>query len=148
MNGLRQLFDRPGEAGFTLLECLVIFVLMGATAAIVSLTLTSAPTFMFRSVTHEVEIRRVQTCLAAMDAAYRPNRNQGDWKGMAAVIAVAQLNECRHVTVQFEGSACACTDNGTCTCKQPGENGADSRPDLLVVRLGTPSADVVRFYAK
>ena len=137
-------FAKRHEAGFTLLECLVVFVLMGAAAMIVTLTLTSAPTFMFRSVSHEAEIRHTQTCLAVLDAAYKDNRSQGDWVGMAAVIAASQLSECKQVTVNFEGLAC--TDDGT--GKKQCQNGGNSRPDLLVVRLSTPVAEVVRFYAK
>ena len=148
MTDLTRRSHNRGDGGFTLLECLVVFVLMGAAALIVALTLTSAPTFMFRSVTHEVEIRRVQSCLAVMDAAYKANHSTTqDGQGMAAVIAASKLSACNGVTVSFEGRAC--TTDGT--CKKPWKNEVErpgAPPDLLVVRLSNPVTDVVRFYAK
>lgn len=131
------------NCGFTLLECLVVFVLMGATALIVSLTLTSAPVFMFRSATHEVEIRQAQTCLAVMDAAYEANRTT-PYAGMAAVIAAAHLPECASVKVSFEGQRCANRKN----CDREWKNNGNSRPDLLIARLSGSANEVVRFYAK
>ena len=133
--------NRRSQAGFTLLECVMVFVLMGAIGLIVGLCMTTAPALIFRGATEETAFRKVENCMSRLDSAYRHN-NRTAYAGLQAlVLAGKDAQVCPDVTVQFErvkldGSKKLVADDSS------------EKPSMLRVQISNGDIQLVKIYAK
>ncbi|MGN1150168.1 MAG: type II secretion system protein [Sutterella sp.] len=133
--------NRRSQAGFTLLECVMVFVLMGAIGLIVSLCMTTAPLLIFRGATEEAAFRKVENCISRLDSVYSHN-NQSAYIGLQAlVLAGKDANVCPDVTVQFE----------RVKLNASGKLVADdssNKPSMLLLQVSNGDIQLVKIYAK
>ena len=135
--------DPRRQRGFTLLECVMVFVLMGAVGLIVSLCLTTAPSLIFRGATEEAAFRRVENCMSRLDAAYRSNEDKV-YAGLQAVVAAGTDPQvCPDVTVRFERVRL-----GEQKKLVTDEDDASGKPSMLRVEVVSGEERLVKIYAK
>ena len=128
------------QSGFTLLECVMVFVLMGAIGLIVSLCMTTAPALIFRGATEEAAFRKVENCMSRLDSAYKHN-NQTAYSGLQAVVLAGKdAKVCPDVTVQFE--------RVKLNADKLQKDDSSDRPSMLRVQVSSGDIQLVKIYAK
>ena len=128
------------QSGFTLLECVMIFVLMSAIGLIVSLCMTTAPSLIFRGATEEGTFRKVENCISRLDSAYKQNMGT-EYAGLQAVVIAGHAPQvCSDVTLQFDRIK---LEEG----KLVQDNSSD-RPSALRVQVSLDDIQLVKIYAK
>ena len=131
---------RHYQAGFTLLECVMVFVLMSAIGLIVSLCMTTAPSLIFRGATEEGAFRKVENCISRLDSAYKQNMGT-EYAGLQAVVIAGHASQvCPDVNLQFDRIK---LEDG----KLVKDNSAD-RPTMLHVQVSHDDIQLVKIYAK
>lgn len=132
--------NRRSQAGFTLLECVMVFVLMGAIGLIVSLCMTTAPALIFRGATQEAAFRKVENCMSRLDSAYQHNHQRAYAGLQAVVLAGKDAKVCPDVTVQFE--------RVKLNADKLQKDDSSDRPSMLRVQVSSGDIQLVKIYAK